>query len=478
MTTARKPNSNVAAMVEILEAQKAAFIAQGPTSYQERIKELERIETAIGQRVDEIVEAMVQDFGSRSRHEILIAEINTTLSMVHYTKKHLKKWMKPRKRSVGWLYMPGKARVYMEPLGVVGVISPWNYPFYLAMVPTLSALAAGNRVMLKPSVFTPRTSQCMKDLLGAIFPPDKVSVIFSGPGVGSAFSRLPFDHICFTGSTSVGKQVMAAAAENLTPVTLELGGKSPAIVGQDFDVQAAADRIAHGKFFNAGQTCIAPDYALVPENKVNQFVEAFEKAIRTCYPTLENNPDFTSIITTRHFDRLHHAIKDAEEKGAKVIRVNPANEEIDPATKKIAPTIVLNGTEDMILLQDEIFGPILPVLPYSTLDEAIAYVNARPRPLALYYFSNKDRWVQKVLKMTQAGGTCINNTLLHVAQDDLPFGGVGFSGMGSYHGPEGFDTFSNKRGVFFQGSPCSTRLIRAPYSAGFEKALRFMIDKL
>ena len=476
MTTSSKKSPNVAAMEEILEKQKAAFIAQGPTSYSQRIKELDRIGIAIRQRCDAIVDAMVQDFGSRSRHEILIAEINTTLSMVHYTKKNLKKWMHPRKRKVGMLFMPGKAKVYMAPLGVVGVISPWNYPFYLAMVPVLSALAAGNRVMLKPSVFTPRTSQCMKDLLGALFEPEKVSVIFSGPGVGSAFSRLPFDHICFTGSTSVGRQVMAAASENLTPVTLELGGKSPSIVAHDYNIVTAAERIAHGKFFNAGQTCIAPDYALIPEGKVEQFVEAYKNAVRTYYPTLENNPDYTAIITQRHFDRLHAAIKDAEDKGATIITINPSSENLSPAGKKIAPTLVLNGNDDMILLQDEIFGPVLPVLPYSDLDKAIAHVNARPKPLALYLFTNKNDLVEKILKMTQSGGVTINNTLLHVAQDDLPFGGVGPSGMGAYHGPEGFETFSNKRGVFFQGSPSSHKLIRPPYSKGFEKMLRFLID--
>ncbi|MBI9075532.1 MAG: coniferyl aldehyde dehydrogenase [Desulfatibacillum sp.] len=477
MTAAKQKAPKMDAMQEILDKQKAAFIAQGPTGYEQRIKELDRIGTAIRQRCDQIVDAMVEDFGSRSRHEILIAEINTTLSIIHYTKKNLKKWMRPRKRCVGMIFMPGKARVYMEPLGVVGVISPWNYPFYLAMVPVISALAAGNRVMLKPSVFTPRTSQCMKDLFGAVFEPEKVSVIFSGPGVGSAFSNLAFDHICFTGSTSVGRQVMRAASENLTPVTLELGGKSPAIIAHDYDIVAGAERIAHGKCFNAGQTCIAPDYALAPEGKVDQFVEAFQNAIHIFYPTLAKNSDYTAIITQRHFERLHTGLKDAEEKGAKVISINPAKETLDPADKKIAPTLVLGGNDDMILLQDEIFGPILPVVPYSDLDQAIAYVNARPKPLALYYFSNQKPWINKILHMTQSGGVTINNTLLHVAQDDLPFGGVGPSGMGAYHGPEGFETFSNKRGVFFQGSPSSHKLIRPPYSKGLEKILRFLIDR-
>ncbi len=466
---------DVAGMQKILDRQKAAFLAQGAPEYKQRISDLDKLAQAIRLRVDTITDAIATDFGSRSRHEILIAEIHTTLSAIHYIKKNLKAWMKPQKRSVNAMLMPGKAKVIMAPLGVVGIISPWNYPLYLSMVPVITALAAGNRVMLKPSAFTPRTSQVMKEMFADIFKPDQMSVIFSGPGIGSAFSTLAFDHLCFTGSTSVGRVVMEAASKNLTPVTLELGGKSPVIIGKDYDLAKAADLICMGKLFNSGQTCVAPDHALVPADKVDQFVDQYVKIVKKRFPTIANNPDYTSIITERHHKRLNHGIEDARKKGAKIVVINPANESFDAKTKKIPPTLVLNGSDDMILLSDEIFGPILPIIPYDSLDKAIAYVNNRPRPLALYFFSDKKPWIDRVLEKAWFGGGCINNTLLHVAQDDLPFGGVGPSGMGLYHGKEGFETFSHKKEIFHQKNPNAQFALRPPYTKALEKLIRLMI---
>ena len=461
----------------MLSAMKAAQTKKGAPSYDERIANLERLERAVLQHKDALCDAISRDFGNRSKHETLIAEIFTTLNSIRHAKTHLHEWMEPEARPVIWSLMPARAAIQKQPLGVVGIISPWNYPVYLALDPLVGALAAGNRALLKPSELTPQTSELLKKLIGEVFDPEQVTVVTGGPEVGIAFSQLAFDHLVFTGSTSVGKLVMRAAAENLVPVTLELGGKSPAIVSDNYSLKSAAEKIIHGKLFNAGQTCIAPDYALVPKGRVDAFVEELKAQVAAQYPRLESNPDYTSIATQRHYDRLLGLITDAKEKGGKVVEANPAGESLSSESRKIAPTFVVGATDDMTVMQDEIFGPILPVIGYGTLDEAIEFVNNRPRPLALYYFDHDDRRVQRVLDHTVSGGVTINDTLFHAGQEDLPFGGVGPSGIGHYHGVEGFETFTKKKPIFYQSRLSGGAMLNAPYKKTLDTMLRFLIGR-
>jgi len=351
-----------------------------------------------------------------------------------------------------------------QPLGVIGIIVPWNYPLYLAIGPLIGALAAGNRVMLKMSESTPATGQLLKALLAQIFSEDQVAVVLGEADVGIAFSRLPFDHLLFTGSTSIGRQVMRAAAENLTPVTLELGGKSPAIVSANVPLADAAERIAFGKTLNAGQTCVAPDYVLVPRARIEGFIEAYRQVIRRFYPQLSDNPDYTSIINPRQQARLQDYLDDAQARGARLLPLFEQSQD-----RRMPHHLLLDVTDEMRVMQDEIFGPLLPIVPYDDLEQALAYVNARPRPLALYYFGYDKAEQQTVLERTHSGGVCLNDTLLHVAQDDLPFGGVGPSGMGHYHGHEGFLTFSKAKGVFIKQRFNASRLIYPPYGKALQK---------
>ena len=367
------------------------------------------------------------------------------------------------------MFQPASAKVVYQPVGVVGVIVPWNYPLYLAMGPLIGALAAGNRVMLKLSEYTPATGRLLKDLLGRIFPEDMVAVVLGDAEVAMGFSGLAFDHLLFTGSTHVGKQVMRAAADNLTPVTLELGGKSPAIVSAGVPLKDAARRIAWGKTLNAGQTCIAPDYVLVPHERVDGFIEAYRQAVLDFYPTLADNPDYTAIISERQLARLEHLQTDACEKGARLMPLYAQGQ-----GRRMPHALLLDVNDQMQVMQDEIFGPLLPVVAYSTLDEALAYINSRPRPLALYYFGYNKAEQQRVLQDTHSGGVCINDTLLHVAIDDLPFGGIGQSGMGRYHGHEGFLTFSHAKGVLSKQRWNSSLAIYPPYG----RSLVRLIQKL
>ena len=416
-----------------------------------------------------LIHAISQDFSHRCPDETLFAELMPSLHSLDYTLKHLKRWMRPSSRSVGMTFQPASAKVVYQPLGVVGIIVPWNYPLYLAMGPLIGALAAGNRVMLKLSEFTPATGLLLKDLLGRIFPEDMVAVVLGEADVGVAFSGLAFDHLLFTGSTHVGKLVMRAAAENLTPVTLELGGKSPAIVSADVPLKDAAQRIAWGKSLNAGQTCIAPDYVLVPQDRVEGFVEAYRQAIHSFYPTLIDNPDYSAIINERQLARLERLQVDATLKGARLIPLYDQGQ-----GRRMPHALILDVNDDMQVMQDEIFGPLLPIVPYTHLEQALAYINARPRPLALYYFGYNKTEQQHVVHNTHSGGVSINETLLHVAIDDLPFGGVGHSGMGHYHGHEGFLTFSKAKGVLIKQRLNSSLMIYPPYG----RQLGRLIQKL
>jgi coniferyl-aldehyde dehydrogenase len=459
----------------ILSRMRDAAQRHGAPTHDERISSLEKLERALRTRKTAIYEAIARDFGHRSRHETMVADIFVILSAIKHTKAHLRDWMEPEDRETSWVFLPATSRLVYQPLGVVGIISPWNYPVQLAFAPLVAALAAGNRAMIKPSELVPETAALLRDLIAATFPDDQVTVIPGGTEVGEAFSKLPFDHLVFTGSTRVGKAVMRAASENLVPVTLELGGKSPAIVGPDFNTRVAAERIMAGKTYNAGQTCVAPDYAMVPAGKRDAFVDECRASVSRMFPTLEKNPDYTTIVNDRHYERVRSYVDDARSRGAKVVELNPAGEPLDPTSRKMAPVLVLDPTEEMLCVQEEIFGPILPVLTYTQLDEAIAYVNAHARPLALYYFGHARSAIERVLSQTISGGVTINETMLHVAQDDLPFGGVGPSGMGHYHGHEGFQSFSKKKAVFHQSRINTTGLMRPPYRKVADRLIGFLM---
>lgn len=454
---------------QLFNNQRKAFAANPMPLAGQRLQWLKTLRTLLSDERQALVDAINSDFSHRSADETLLAELMPSLLGIQYASKHLKKWMKPSRRHVGMAFQPASAKVIYQPLGVVGVIVPWNYPLFLAIGPLVGALSAGNRVMLKLSESTPTTGQLLKRLFAQVFPEDLVTVVLGEAEVGMAFSKLPFDHLLFTGASSVGKHVMRAAAENLTPVTLELGGKSPAIVSHDVPLEDAAERIAFGKTLNAGQTCVAPDYVLVPEDRVDGFVDAYRKAVQKFYPTLIDNPDYTAIINDRQLARLNRYLDDASSKGARVIPLFEQGQ-----GRRMPFSLLLNVSDDMTVMQDEIFGPLLPIIPYSRIDQAFAYINQRPRPLALYYFGYNKAEQQRVLEQTHSGGVCLNDTLMHVAQDDMPFGGVGPSGMGHYHGHEGFLTFSKAKGVFIKQRFNAARLIYPPYG----KAIQRLVYKL
>jgi coniferyl-aldehyde dehydrogenase len=458
-----------------LSKMKAAGRKAGIPDFDTRIRHLDRLERIVLDKKDEIAKAISKDFGNRSRHESLIAEVFVTAGAIKHARTHLADWMEPESRDVGWTFLPGRAELRIQPLGVVGIISPWNYPVQLALSPLAGVIAAGNRAMIKPSELVPETSELLKKMIADNFDENFITVITGGIEEGVAFSKLPFDHLVFTGSTSVGKIVMRAAAENLTPVTLELGGKSPAIVSPSYSIATAAKKIMMGKLFNAGQTCIAPDYVLLPKGRTDAFVEECKNAVAEMYPKLGDNVDYTSVVSDKHYARLQGYVKDAEDKGAKVIKIDPAKEDLSPETRKMHPTLVVGAKDEMTVLQDEIFGPVLPIVEYESLDGAIDYVNDRPRPLALYYFDHDDRRIERVLDETISGGVTINETMLHVAQDDLPFGGVGPSGMGHYHAKEGFDSFSKRRAVFYQARINGMSLMAPPYKGTLDKMLKLLL---
>ncbi|MBS3805276.1 MAG: coniferyl aldehyde dehydrogenase [Oleiphilaceae bacterium] len=456
------------------EEQREAFRRNPMPALSERRANLKRLKRALLTHETQLTEAIDRDFSCRSADETRIAEIMPSILAIDYTIKHLDQWMKPSKRKVSMLFQPATNKVHYQPLGVCGVIVPWNYPVFLAVGPMISALAAGNRVMVKMSEFTPHTSALFKELMETTFPLDLVAVVTGEADVAAHFSSRPFDHLLFTGSTTVGKMVMKAASEHLTPVTLELGGKSPAIISTDVPLEDAAHRLAFGKAINAGQTCVAPDYVLCPADRVQTFVDEFRKQFAGLYPNLRDNDDYTAIINDKQYNRLQAYLEDAKRKGAELVEINPAQENLSDGTRKMAITLVLNARDDMDLMQDEIFGPILPVIGYDTLDQAIQYVNDRPRPLSLYYFGYETEMQDHVLNQTHSGGVCINDTLMHVCQDDMPFGGIGTSGMGHYHGKEGFLTFSHAKSVFSKQRFNSSRFLYPPYGT----ALHRMVYKM
>jgi coniferyl-aldehyde dehydrogenase len=444
-----------------LNLQRRAWAEQGPLSVERRAQALDGLADAIVRHADDFAQAIGRDFGHRSAHETKLADIYPVVASLRHARKNFRRWMKPRRRPIQLMFQPGSGRVLYQPLGVVGIVSPWNYPVQLTLSPLAGALAAGNRVMIKPSELTPRTSALLEQVIAEVFEPTEVAVLQGGPDVAKAFAHLTFDHLLFTGSTHVGRQVMQAAADNLVPVTLELGGKSPALVAADYPVDKAAERIAIGKLFNAGQTCIAPDYVLVPRRCEEAFVA--------------DNPDYTAIINERHFERLHHLIADAREHGARVHEINPGEETLNPEFRKIAPVVMTSVPEHAQALQQEIFGPVLPVVAYDDVEQACRFIGARPHPLALYLFSHERRTIDHVLARTSSGGVAINDTLLHCMQEELPFGGVGESGMGAYHGEAGFRTFSHARSVFHQARFNGAGMTKPPYGSRMNRMLSMLL---
>jgi coniferyl-aldehyde dehydrogenase len=466
--------TSTAALETAFAAARRGFESDRYPTVAARRDALTKLDALLRDNIDAIANAIRADFGNRSTHETKLLEIFPALSAIRHTRRHVGGWAKPRSGLASMWFLPARTELRPQPLGVVGIIVPWNYPLLLAVGPLVAALAAGNRALVKMSEFTPRTGQLFADLISQHFAADEIFVVNGGVDIAEAFAALPFDHLLFTGSTQVGRHVMRAAAANLTPVTLELGGKSPAIVGPEADIDEAAQKILFGKCLNAGQTCIAPDYVLLPRGREQAFMEAAKRAVTQHYPTLAKNPDYTSIINERHYHRLHDYLVDAASKGATVMPISPANESLEPE-KKIAPTLVHGVNDGMRIMQDEIFGPLLPLVPYDRLDDAIRYVNDHPRPLALYYFGYDARHSEAVLRDTIAGGVTLNDTLLHISQEHLPFGGVGASGMGAYHGKFGFDTFSKLKPVFRQPRWNGLFLFKPPFGTRFESLIKILL---
>ncbi|MUV13254.1 aldehyde dehydrogenase family protein [Lysobacter sp. HX-5-24] len=467
------PSPALAELGPTLERLRTAWRANKPSPDQ-RHADLGRLRHVFARRLEAMDAAIRADFGHRSPHENLISEAMVTLAEIDLARRKLRRWAKPRRVGVGWKFWPARAELRPMPVGVVGIISPWNYPVNLALVPLVSAIAAGNHVYLKPSEHTPRTSEFLRELLAEVFPADRVSVAVGGADVGAAFSALPFDHLLFTGSTAVGRKVMAAAAPNLTPVTLELGGKAPAVVAADFPLELAAARIASGKWFNAGQTCIGVDYALVDAARRDAFVEAIRSQVTARFGDLSDASNYTRIINTAQFDRLQGLLADARARGATVLPLIDIAPERMQAERLMPPTIVLDAPDDSDLMRHEIFGPILPVKTYARLDDALSYIGTHDRPLALYPFSNERATVERIVDATLAGGVTVNDTLVHFAVDTLPFGGVGPSGMGAIHGKSGFDAFSKLLPVLRQSRFAATDLLRPPYKGFVDRLVRFL----
>lgn len=456
-----------------LQRLRAAQQARVP-DYRQRVDDLRRLRAAFKARLPSMVEALQQDFGQRSRHESLLTDGMTVLGDIDHALSHLRGWMRPQRRPTHWLFWPGRSEVQFQPLGVIGVISPWNYPVNLALMPLVAAIAAGNHVFLKPSEHTPATSRWLRELLAEVFPAERVAVALGGPEVAAGFSALPFDHLFFTGSTAVGRRVMAAAAQHLTPVTLELGGKSPAIVAEGYPVATAAARIATGKWLNGGQTCIAPDYLLVPEAGLQPLIAALRQEVQSRYADIGLSADYTRIINDAQYQRLCKLRQDARDRGLQVLELAEIDPQLADAERIVAPTLVINPSDEAAIMQEEIFGPLLPVKTYRDLDQAIDYINQHDRPLALYHFDHDRRRTQQVLQRTVAGGVTVNDCVLHIAQHALPFGGVGPSGMGHYHGREGFLTFSKQKAIYYQSRLSSMALFKPPYKGLADFLVKFL----
>jgi coniferyl-aldehyde dehydrogenase len=458
-----------------LKRQRAAYLNNPVPDYAARCADLRKLERFVREHQDAICDAINADYGHRSRHETLLTEVMPVLKGIAHALRHLRRWMRPQRRSVDRLaFGLASNRVIPQPLGVVGIIVPWNFPLNLSLLPLVAVFAAGNRAMIKMSENSRHLARLMMKELPDYFGDEKLQVFDETGGVGVEFSRLPFDHLLFTGSGQTGKAVMAAASQNLCPVTLELGGKSPAVVCEGFALRTAAERILYVKYLNAGQICTTVDHVFVPQRRVKEFVKLAQEIMPRRYPKLES-PDYTAIIDDIAYARLLHALDDAKQRGAKVIQLIPGKP-FDAKLRKIAPHMVLDAPADCLLMQREIFGPILPVIAYEDLDDdVIRRINAGPRPLALYPFTNDRAMQEQLLTHVMSGGVSINDALFHVGQEDLPFGGVGASGMGHYHGHEGFLTFSKLRPVFTQARFSAAKLLAPPYGPLTDRLLKFLL---
>jgi coniferyl-aldehyde dehydrogenase len=469
--------SDPGAMQRLLDKQKAAHLRDGAPSADTRIGRLERCIRLLVENRKAIEDALTADFGARSPTATAFTDVAGSIGPLKHARDHLRGWMKTEKRRTTPAilgFLGAKAEVRYQPKGVVGVISPWNFPVNLTFAPLAGVLAAGNRAMIKPSEFTPATSDLMATMFAGAFSDEEIAVVTGGPEVGQAFAGLAFDHLIFTGATSIARHVMRAAAENLVPLTLELGGKSPVIVGRSADMGVAAARIMNGKTLNAGQICLAPDYVLAPKEGLESFIAAAEGAVKTMFPTMKDNPDYTAVISQRHFDRITAYIEEARAKGARVVEMKPEGEDFSQQEhRKIPPTLIIDPTDDMAVMREEIFGPVLPVKTYGAVGDAVAYVNAHERPLGLYYFGTDEAERETVLNGTTSGGVSVNDVIMHVAQEELPFGGVGPAGMGSYHGVDGFREFSHRKAVFSQikAELGPLKQMRPPYGPGIKKYL-------
>ena len=469
-----------AEMERILKLQRDTFTDQRPEPMSKRKDRIKRAIALLSDHGEDLAKTMSADFGNRSMQQSMITDIASTVGAGKDALKRMDKWARTEKRKVQFPLglLGAKAELRYEPKGVIGILSPWNFPVNLAFGPLMQVFAAGNRAMIKPSEFTEKTSLLMKNLVDQYFTPDELAVITGGPEVAAAFSSLPFDHLVFTGSTATGRRVMEAASANLVPVTLELGGKSPVFMGRSADFAKAGERIALGKMMNAGQICLAPDYMYVPADKEDEAIAGVSQGVANMYPTLLDNDDYASVVSDRHFERLHGLVEDAREKGAEVIEVNPGNEDFANANQRKMPLNIIRGaTDDMKVMQEEIFGPVLPVKTYKQIDEAIDYVNRNDRPLGLYYFGEDKGEQEQVLTRTISGGVTTNDVIFHVSMEDLPFGGVGPSGIGSYHAVEGFREFSHARSVYHQPKIDIAKLggFKPPYGKATDKAIATMM---
>jgi len=469
-----EPGSVSSQVAKLFDNQKQAFVKQSNPTLEHRKQSLKSLDRVIRGNIPNIQAAISQDFGHRSGDETLISEVMGSLKAITYARKNLKSWMKPRKKKVDITFKPATAKIIPQPLGVVGIMSPWNFPFGLVIKPLIAAIAAGNRVMIKPSELTPAVAQLLHDLLLQVFDETEVCVVQGGVDVATAFTELPFDHVLFTGSTANGRRVMSAAAKNLTPVTLELGGKSPVFIDDSTNLANATKAIVTGKLLNSGQTCTAPDYVLVPSSRQAEFIKVFSETARSMYADPVNNPDFTSIVNDSHYARLQSYLDNARATGSEIVSVYPEAKS-DSSKRKLVPTIVINPSHESSIMNEEIFGPILIVVSYDQLKDAVEFVRSRPHPLALYIFTEDKKVEDYVLENTIAGGVTINDTLLHYTQESLPFGGVGASGFGAYHGVAGFDTFSHMKPVFRQSRINSVDLLRAPYTGKSKWLLKNII---
>jgi coniferyl-aldehyde dehydrogenase len=473
-----QPNTVIDSLRNVFERQRSSFRQCTPLGLRKRLEALDILLQSIVNRQDTIIEAVKADFGQRSAGETRLVEIFPLVDEIRYLKRNLRRWMQSRSATANWQFLPSRTKIIYQPLGVVGVIGAWNYPVLLTLSPLANAMAAGNHVIVKPSELAPATAETLRQMISGAFPEEYVTVATGGREVASACFALPFDHILFTGSQGVGKLVMKAAAENLTPVTLELGGKSPALVHASYPAATAADRICSAKFWNAGQTCVAPDYVLVPSARMDEFVHKCEIVISKRYPHPASNADYTHLISQAAWERMRDLVDDAQRKGARVLQVDSKHEDVPVGSRFFPPTLILGANDLMRVMQEEIFGPILPIVEYSVIDDALSFINARPHPLALYYFDRNESRIKKILEQTVSGGVTVNDCIFHFVQHQLPFGGVGPSGMGAYHGFDGFTAFSKKKGVLLQNTLVGSFLDRAlkpPYTSWSDRAIGFLV---